>query len=253
MLPSVCLGQPVYPSITVRNCHLQLWGCYTFLCQSNSCPSHRISADLTYNKVLNTQVLCIFIIFRWKCSIVAPVLYTGFVVWLGCWFGCFAWANLGLGCGSFSFDLVINSYIFHRWSFRAGIVYQTLQHWGTQAIIFALISLSPLRLMQRDVCAVLSSLDIEGCNNKYDTKKDRFVGMVFRINSATLVSWLADSSWQCRAGCFLNFRKFFISPCSGQRPLIMYVLQYHLPLQKYLTRECVCAWLHSGMSILYSS
>lgn len=50
--------------------------------------------------------------------------------------------------------------------------------------MFALISL-PLRLIHRDVCAVLSSLDGEKSNNKYGSKEDMFHNVWQRVDSAT--------------------------------------------------------------------
>lgn len=106
-------------------------------------------------------------VFSCKCSIVGAMLCTANTG--GIWLFCVNW----WGCWSFSFDVVIISCIFHRRCYCVGVVYPTLLYWGTPAIMFALITL-PLRLMHWDVCVVLSSLDMERCNNKYDTKEVMF-------------------------------------------------------------------------------
>lgn len=66
-------------------------------------------------------------------------------------FGCFAWDVFELSCWSFSVDVVITSCIFHSQPCRVGVICQTLLHWGTRAILFALISL-PLWLMYGEFC-----------------------------------------------------------------------------------------------------
>ena len=87
-------------------------------------------------------------------------------------FGCFAWCDFRPRCWSFSLNAVIISCIFHTQPRRAGVVYPTL-YWRTKAIMFSLISLpQKLRLTCRNVCAELSSLDVETSNNKYGSKED---------------------------------------------------------------------------------